>query len=60
MTNYKRFLVFDLSEYYHKGGLNDLLTSFDDLCDAIDYVERSYIKFHCQIFDCEKKQIVEL
>lgn len=47
---HKRYLYFEYSDYYPRGGLSDLAETFDDEKDAIEFAKKS---------DCSYKEVYD-
>ena len=57
---YKRFMVFEVIDYYPAGGLSDVRDSFDTLNQALAFAVNEGIKtLELQIFDRETGEQVE-
>jgi len=55
----KRYAIFTYYRYYPAGGWDDYLASFDELEDALKFVEApEYIKDHYQIVDIQEGHVV--
>lgn len=53
----KKYVVFEIVEYYSEGGISDIADSFDDLHDAKAFVENS--RYDCQIVDRDTWLLIE-
>jgi hypothetical protein len=58
---YKRFLVFSYDDYYPNGGLSDVIKSFDDADEAVEYAksdERGCRGDYIEVFDCDLREFI--
>lgn len=46
----KKYVVFELVDYYPSGGLHDIVDSFDELTQAKDFIQRESFKY-CKSFE---------
>jgi hypothetical protein len=53
----KRFLLFYGSDYYPRGGWDDLASSFDSLQEALEYVATKHCDWY-QVIDMETRNKV--
>jgi len=56
-------MAFYFSEFYPKGGANDLQKSFDTFEKAVEYIEKvpdqkTDLSYSIQIYDCEEGKVV--
>lgn len=55
---YNRFAVFVIEECYPSGGVSDIVESFDNIEDAVNFAESLPFNDCIEILDFDKRQIV--